>query len=149
MKSENGVTLISVTVYVIAMLIVVAVIAVLTTYFYKNIDINSKSNDINKQYTKFSSYFTEEVNKRGNKILALDEYTNESTGEKQQYIVFSSGNQYTFIKANKGIYLNNVKIATNIENCTFTQEEKAGKTTIKVEISGQGLHKSNTYTLVQ
>ena len=64
MQSQKGITLISITIYVIVMLIVVSVITVLTSYFYTNVDINSVSEDLNQQYTKFNSYFTEEVNKK-------------------------------------------------------------------------------------
>ena len=63
MKSEKGVTLISVTIYVIVMTLLVAIISVITNYFYKNVELNSKQEEINNQYTKFISYFTEEVNK--------------------------------------------------------------------------------------
>ena len=62
MKSEKGVTVISVTVYIIAMLLAVTVIGMLTGFFYKNIDISSNSSEMNKQYTKFNAYFTDEVN---------------------------------------------------------------------------------------
>ena len=47
MQTEKGVTLISVTIYIIVMLIIVTVITVLTSYFYQNVDINSVSEDFN------------------------------------------------------------------------------------------------------
>ena len=40
MKSEKGVTLISVTIYVIVMTLLVAIISVITNYFYKNVELN-------------------------------------------------------------------------------------------------------------
>ena len=55
MKSEKGVTLISVTIYVIVMTLLVAIISVITNYFYKNVELNSKQEEINNQYTKFIS----------------------------------------------------------------------------------------------
>ena len=73
MQREKGITLISITIYVIVMLIIVAVIAVLTSYFYKNMDITSTSQELNQQYTKFHTYFVKEVNKKGNKILEIGE----------------------------------------------------------------------------
>ena len=149
MQNEKGVTLISVTIYIIVMLIIVAVITVLTSYFYRNIDINSVSQDLNGQYTKFNSYFTEEVNKRGNKLLEIGETENESGNGNQKYIIFSSGNQYTYIPENKGIYMNQVKIAENITGCDFTSnKEENGKTTITVTIQGDNFERKTTYTLV-
>lgn len=149
MQNEKGVTLISVTIYIIVMLIIVAVITVLTSYFYRNVDINSVSQDLNGQYTKFNSYFTEEVNKRGNKLLEIGETENESGNGTQKYIIFSSGNQYTYIPENKGIYMNQVKIAENITGCDFTSnKEENGKTTITVTIQGDNFERKTTYTLV-
>ncbi len=149
MKSEKGVTLISVIIYVIAMLIIIAVITVLTSYFYTNVDINSASEDLNQQYTKFNSYFTEEVNRKGNKILEIGETQNNEEEGPQKYIIFSSGNQYTYIPANKGIYMNTVKIAENITDCTFEKNDADGKTKITVTINGNNFERVTTYTLVE
>ena len=104
------------------MLIMISIITVLTSYFYNNVDIQSISQNFNQQYTKFNSYFVKEVNKRGNKVVDIqsvsipkDEEENAETNTSQQnYIVFSSGNQYTYIPKNQGIYMNKVKIAQNI-----------------------------------
>lgn len=149
MKSEKGVTLISVIIYVIAMLIIIAVITVLTSYFYTNVDLNSASEDLNQQYTKFNSYFTEEVNRKGNKILEIGETQNNEEEGPQKYIIFSSGNQYTYIPANKGIYMNTVKIAENITDCTFEKNDADGKTKITVTINGNNFERVTTYTLVE
>ena len=148
MQTEKGVTLISVTIYIIVMLIIVTVITVLTSYFYQNVDINSVSEDFNQQYTKFNSYFTEEVNRKGNKILDIIE-PEEITDENMQVdIVFSSGNQYTFVPG-QGIYMNDVKIAENITACTFTRNKnEQGKTTITVILSGENTQRETTYTLI-
>ena len=40
MKKQNGVTLISIMIYIISMLIIISIIATLTSYFYKNINVN-------------------------------------------------------------------------------------------------------------
>ena len=149
MQSEKGVTLISVIIYVIVMLIVVSVISVLTSYFYKNVDINSVSEDFNQQYTKFNSYFAEEVNRKGNKILDIGETESDDESGNQKYIVFSSGNQYTFIPENKGIYMNTVKIAENITDCDFESKEENDKTTVTVTIKGDNFERVTTYTLVK
>ena len=66
MKSEKGITLVSLIIYVLVMVIVVALITVITAYFYKNIDINNVNYEINSQYTKFNSFFSDEIN-RNNK----------------------------------------------------------------------------------
>ena len=157
MQTERGVTLISATIYIIVMLIIVTIITVLTSYFYKNVDIHSATQNLNQQYTKFNSYFTEEVNKKGNKILDIqspiklndEEAEVQNNVKKQNYIIFSSGNQYTYIPKNKGIYMNKVKIAQNITGCIFTtNKEENGKTTIMVIMQGENFERKTSYTLV-
>lgn len=157
MRTEKGVTLITVTIYIIVTLIMISIITVLTSYFYKNVDIQSISQNFNQQYTKFNSYFVKEVNKRGNKVVDIqsvsipqDEEENAEINTSQQnYIVFSSGNQYTYIPKNQGIYMNKVKIAQNITGCTFaTHKEENGKTTVTVTILGDNFERETNYTLV-
>ena len=149
MKSEKGITLISMTIYVIVMLIIVTVMVILTSYFYGNVDVNSTETKLNQQYTKFNSYFTEEVNKKGNKIMGIGETEDATNNTKQQYILFSSGNQYTFVPENKAIYVNNVKNAEDITDCTFSKVEQNDKVIIAVTIKGDNnFTKFTKYTLV-
>lgn len=149
MQSEKGITLISVTIYIIVMLIIIAVISVLTSYFYTNVEINSTKDTLNQQYVKFNSFLAEEVNKKGNKILEIGETENNSDSGNQKYILFSSGNQYTYVPQNQSIYINKVKIAENITDCIFEKGEQNAKTTIKVIIKSENFEKSTTYTLLE
>ena len=149
MKSQKGVTLISLIVYVIAMLVTISIITVVTSYFYKNIDITTERYTYLSEFTKFESYFSEEVNHSGNKILEVYNGTNN----EQTYIIFSSGNQYTYVKANKAIYQNCVKIASGVEACTFTEGVSNGHANVKVNLSIKGDSdqdskiRTTTYTL--
>lgn len=131
MRSEKGFTLTSVIIYVIGMVIVVSIISVITGYFYKNVSVNSDENDKMKQYTKFNSYFTQEINLKGNRVLETK--TEIVDGKQVSYIVFSSGNQYTFMEINQSIYKNQVKIAEKIESCIFTEQYQNGKQEIKID----------------
>lgn len=119
MKNNKGITLTSLLIYVIGMLIVVGIISTLTTFFYKNIEISDINSDTTTQYTKFTSVFSKEINTIGNKIIDTN-IDNSQTGKKVSYIIFSSGNQYTFIQENNSIYKNNVKICENIDDCEFS-----------------------------
>lgn len=126
MKNNKGITLTSLIIYVIGMTIMVATIATLTSFFYKNIDIRDINSDTT-QYTKFSSIFSEEINTRNNVIIDCKSLT-----EEVSYIIFSSGNQYTFNKNSKSIYKNNVKICDNVETCDFSYTFIDSKYKIKV-----------------
>ena len=137
MKNEKGVTLISLTVYIIVMALVVGVLAIITTFFYKN-TIDIKDIDPITEYITFNTFITDEINHSNIKVLEC----------KDNYIVFSNGVQYTFIPANKGIYRNKVKICRGIENCSFETGREDENDVVRVVFKAQGQSKKNiTYTL--
>lgn len=149
MKSEKGITLISLTVYVIVMLITVTVVSIVTSYFYNNIQTYTAKTDSINEYTRFNSYFTEEINTKGNKILECNEIidANDNGNVKEKYVVFSTNRQYTYVPENKSIYQNNVKIASGVEDCSFEHLIENGKDAIKVHLIIGNLDKEVTYII--
>ena len=101
MKSQKGITLISLTIYIIVMVIVVTVVALISNYMFKNMNSVSEAIDPLTEYIRFNSFFTDEVNTTGIKILDCQD----------DYILFDNNVQYTFVEANEAIYLNKAKKA--------------------------------------
>lgn len=122
MKSQKGITLISLTIYITAMTVVIAVMAIISSYFYTNVDETSKNIEPLTEYTKFNNFFTDEVNHMNIKVIDC----------KESYVVFSNNIQYSYIPENKGIYRNNVKICRNVESCTFSRKNQNQKDIIVV-----------------
>lgn len=138
MKSQKGITLISLTVYIIAMVMIIAIMSVVSNYFYTNIDSVTNAIDPLAEYMNFNTFFSDEVNHNNIKVLECED----------NYIVFDNDVQYSFIKRNKGIYRNQVKICKDVENCTFLREIKNGKNMITVTIQiGTDNTKQVEYTL--
>ena len=137
MKNNKGITLTSLIIYVIGMVIVVASISTLTTFFYKNIDTSAINDNTTTQYTKFLSYFTEEINNSNNRVVEC----------KNNYIIFSSGNQYTYMEENKSIYKNKIKLCDNVEKCEFSYKNYI----ISIEFKSGNIDKTEknkmTYTI--
>ena len=138
MKNNKGITLTSLIVYVIGLTIMVATIATLTSFFYKNIDVGDINSDTT-QYTKFSSIFSEEINMENNTVIDC-----KSLANGVSYIVFSTGNQYTFNENSNSIYKNNVKVCDNVELCDFSYtfvdskyKIKVGFKTANIDMSGE------------
>ena len=136
MKNEKGITLISVTIYVIVMAIVVGIIAVISGFFYNSIE-NANQVIPAEEYTQFNRFFSNELNTSGIKVLACN----------STYVVFSNDTEYTFVAENKGVYRNGVKICREVERCVFTKGKQNGKTTITVEMNIGGRTMSTTYGL--
>lgn len=141
MKTQKGITLITVTIYIIAMVIIVSIMSVISTYFFKNVNSTIDVNPL-AEYTKFNTFFSDETNHDNIKVL---ECKTEENGNS--YIVFNNGVQYSFIKANKGIYRNQAKIGRNIDNCTFLATIQNGKNVVIVEFKSGTKQETMTYTL--
>ena len=138
MKAEKGITLTSLIIYVTAMSIVVGIVTVISTYFYNNVSTVTKNSNKYKQYTKFNSYFIQEINISNNAV-------EECNGN---LIKFSNGNQYTF--QNDSIYFNKIKICENIKECLFENIiDKNGKNVVTVKLAVQEENNifSTNYTL--
>lgn len=139
MRNNRGITLTSLIIYVIGMVIVVSIISTLTAFFYKNIDITD-INDTTSQYTKFSSIFLNEINRENNSIVECKTFLENEY--KVSYIIFSSGNQYTFKGENKSIYKNNIKICDNVEDCDFSYSFVDSKYMVKVNFKTNSIDMS-------
>ena len=145
MKNNKGITLTSLIIYIIGMLIIIATIATLTSFFYKNIDINELDKIDTEQFTKFSSVFTKEISQKNNKIIDC-KITKEIIGGneyKVSYIIFSSGNQYTYKQESNTIYKNNIKVCTDIEDCDFSYKFVNSIYQIKVNFKTANLNMTN------
>ena len=113
MKSEKGITLMTLIVYIIGICLIVAMLATISDMFYSNTDYIKENSRYISEYNKFNMYFIEDVKNNKNTYRVTE---NE--------IIFEDGTIYTYIGDNdKSIYRNKVKICTNIVYCTFTKTE--------------------------
>ena len=152
MKSQKGITLISLTVYIIVMTIVVGTVSLISSHFYTNIRDSVNTVEPLTQYTKLNSFITEEINRPNIKVLECKTTyidNDQTKGIETSYIVFDNGTQYTFISKNQGIYRNKVKIAEQIKSCSFTQNIENAKTkiTINVKAEKKNFNKTQDYII--
>lgn len=146
MKSDKGITLTSLIIYLIGMAIVIGTIATLTSFFYKNINIEDIKSDTTTQYTKFSSIFLDEINIENNYVI--DCKTSIENEIKISYIIFSSGNQYTFNGKNNSIYKNKIKICENVDDCDFSYSFIDSKYLINVNFKTKSIDMTGDNAIV-
>ena len=82
MKSQKGITLVALSVYVIGITIIIAIVATITNFFSKNITNMEDNAKYAADFSKFNLAFVDEVKTYGNKITEITENS----------ITFSSGN---------------------------------------------------------
>lgn len=138
MKSQKGITLTALVIYITVVLIVMGILAVISATFQGNIRELYVEGTNNAEIDKFNVYFLKEVKKQGNEISTIS--NNE--------ILFTTGNKFTFKIGERSIYLNNIKIAENIEKCMFSKSIVNEKTVITITIKAEnGEQKISEYVL--
>ncbi len=135
MKKQNGITLSSLVIYVIAMTIAIAVISSVITKFYSN--TNSIQADTKEviEFNKFNAYFLKEIKTLNNKVDRLED----------KYILFTSGNSFSY--SNSSIYYNNKVICRDVKNITFSFPESENRDIINVNIEFDNFQKSLNYKI--
>ena len=75
MKSQKGITMISLVLYVASFLVVTALVGSITTFFYNNIEILDTSVGSGSAYNRINLYFLNECKKNGNSLYAWKNVT--------------------------------------------------------------------------
>jgi len=140
MKSEKGVTIISLVIYVAIMTLVIGVMGSILTNFYEN--TNEVQGNVQEivEFSKFNNYFLKEIKSNNNKV---DHVSGDGT-----YILFVSGNSFSI--SNNAVYYNNIKICDGAESLKFTlgksEEDKLEEySIINVKLGFKNFKKSITY----
>ncbi len=168
MKDQKGITLISLTIYIISLTFIIAILATVTTFFYKN--VKDTQNDIEPltEFTSFNSYFSQDINNSNIKLQDIGEKTIEGQNNEYEYITLNNVNlenedsmkyiKYIYVENDKSIYRDigkdedenraTMKICRGVENCKFSQELiENNKIKVNIEITIGDKNQTYSYTL--
>ena len=165
MKSQNGVTMFSLIIYVTSFLVITTLVAGITTFFYNNVETLDTSIGSNSQYTKFNLYMLNECKKKGNTLFAWQQQTPppdtpnnienlvsssiDVSLEEDTFIVFkdNNDNKNVFSYIDKKIYYNSIKLCDKVEEFKFKIDYSSGKTVLQVFINIDGTAYTTEYVL--
>ena len=141
MKSEKGVSLVSLIIYLIVMSITVGIVSRMSNYFYKNTEILNTSLTSSEEFLKFNTYITKEINEKGNTVATIGE--KDISSGTMKYVFFSgTQDQITFI--NNEIYFNKIKICSNLTLKGLEYENDI--LSITLELDGNREYMTNAYS---
>lgn len=66
MKSNKGITIISLIIYIIILSIIIGTVSIFIKYFYSNTEETVVSKKTANQYSRFVAYLTDDINSRKN-----------------------------------------------------------------------------------
>lgn len=142
MKSQKGVTLTSLVLYILLLMMVIGLLTTISDHFYKNTGYVSELGKYVSEYNKFNMFFVEDVKNN-----------TETYSVENNKIIFGDGTMYTF--AENSIYRNKVQICKNIYGAIFSQikeldEANNTKTVVNVKLIINGskvFSTENSYVL--
>ena len=130
MKSEKGITLSSLVIYMIIATAVISSVALLSSNFYSNMYKITEQSSYAPEFNKFSMFFSEDVK------------NNKSAEVSSTKVTFEDGTIYEYKAREKAIYRNKTKISEKLDTINFsTSNVKVNNTTkqiinVKMEIEG-------------
>lgn len=140
MRSQRGVTLISLIIYVIIMTFVIAMISRISSSFYSNMKEFDGESESAVAYSKFNMYFLNDIKREGvNVEEVFDSYIILSYTKDEEIVKIEYSVQ------NKSLYRNKVKICDDVENVKITSNEEKNTVTINLKI--KEYEKNTTYAI--
>lgn len=141
MKSERGITLIAIIIYVILMTFVVAGISAITTTFYSNVNEIDKDSESAVSFSKFNMYFINDIKSENARVV---DYTSTSIA-----LSFKGSNglqqTVTYKAQGDGFYREKVKIFDKLKDIKVEADQSTGNVTIYLKINNY--EKSTTYQI--
>lgn len=119
MKSQNGVTLIALVIYVIVLTIVVSILAMISSFFFSNVNFVKEQANYAPEFNKFNMFFIQDV--KQNKNLTITD----------NVVRFEDGTEYIFNLDQKAIYRNGEAIAKDVQVAVFTTTTETIRNTTK------------------
>ncbi len=123
MKSENGITLTSLVIYIVVATIVIGTMAIVSSFFFSNMNLIRDQDQYAVEFNKFNMFFINDV--KSNKTAQI----------QANQIIFEDGTTYQYSAENKSIYRNNVEVAKQVESLNFTTENYQVENTTKILIN--------------
>lgn len=109
LKGEKGITLTSLVIYIIVFVIIIAIMANISNYFYSNIGGIKDSPKYVAEFNKFSMFFIADV-KRNTEIVTISEDS----------LQFADGTKYEY--RDNSIYRNNEEISKYVKSFSFEKK---------------------------
>lgn len=122
MKTEKGITLASVLIYVTTLGIIVGVVALAMSFYNKNIVAMNDTGDINLELNKFITQIIDDTQEKGNKIEDITETR----------IRFLNGNTYTF--KDERIYINSRELSNCVKEFNASMKLDGDKQVLQIDI---------------
>lgn len=130
LKSEKGVTLLGLIIYVTTFICITGVIGIISNFFYSNTKVLDDTTTDAAQFTKLQLYLANEFETK--KCRVESSTLNDAVDDDYEIIKFTSGNEIIWHKGY--IFYNRVMICNNVQELKTKIDQVNGKDIFKIYI---------------
>ena len=153
MRSQTGITMIGLVMYVTCFLVITGVVAAITLFFYGNSSLMSAELYSAADYNKLNLYLVKESEQKGNRVseiaLSNKQMGLEDVDKNIQYIIFSNGDRFTLDSDNHLLYFNSVCLCEDVQSMKATLDYSSGKEVLSIKIGFTNKSYACKYTMFQ
>ena len=145
MKNQKGITLTALTIYVIVFMLVIGIVATLTSFFYKNVMNFDETTKSYSEINKFNMYFLQDIKEKG---VTIQSFIEDEESKKSGITLYNSNNYETNVYKfeNKAIYRNGKVICKNINSLEFKISDRSLDVLIETQGTA-GVLKTMSYAI--
>lgn len=140
-KSQKGITMLSLVIYVACFVIVAGIIGGITYFFYNNTELLNSEAFSSTEYNKLNMYLVNESEEEGNSFVDFDDSSSMIT------LTFSNGNVYTFDSESNLLYFNKTCLCEDVQGLKVEVDYTTGKEVIKVKVDFSNKSYTTSYTM--
>ncbi len=103
-RSNKGITLTSLVIYIIVLMIVIGLFSNLSGYFYKNLNLMTLREKDSEQFLRLTSFISKDTNSNNIILIKVD------TSSSKQYLIFKfkNGDIHQYICSENNLYFLNI-----------------------------------------
>ncbi|MBO4816632.1 MAG: hypothetical protein J5507_07120 [Clostridia bacterium] len=144
LKSNKGITMTSLVIYVIVLMIVITLLSGFAGYFYKNVKLITIKEASDEQFTRFLAYLTKDINK-GN-----INFVKNGTYNETNYIIlkFEDSIEHQYLYKNNTIYFidknenKKINLCNNVNSCDFMYDDNSKLLNTNININNKNYTKA-------
>lgn len=145
MRSNKGITLTSLIVYIIVFCIVIGTVATISGYFVKNSDEVVISSNSSEQYNRLTTYLSEDINSinRDSIIIENNNCINITFKDGLFHKYLYNDEKIYYISGKDGTIDKTITICNKIKAYNFKKEDNK----LKISITIEGITYNNNYSI--
>lgn len=149
MRSNKGITMMGLVIYVTSFLVVTGIVAGITSFFYGNSSLMTEELYSAADYNKLNLYIVRESEQNGNRVIDISPKPGEDPESNTTYLTFSNGDKFTYDSNSQLLYYNSICLCEDIQGFKVSTDYATGKEVLNVLVKFTNASYSCKYTMAQ